>query len=58
MIKQEFLVNAIIKTFKGQIVTDYPCKGVKTNEATLSAYLEGSRSVNPRPIGRNKKGEI
>ena len=55
---EEILIKEILKTFKGQLVTDYPCKGIKTNETTPCHYLEGLESVNPRPIGRNKKGEI
>lgn len=57
MIDEE-IIKAIIKTFKGTIVTDYPCKGIKINESTPSNYLEGLKSVNPCPVGRNKKGEI
>jgi hypothetical protein len=55
MTNEEFLVNAIIKTFKGTIVENYPCKGVKMHEATPDTYSEGLRSVNPRTVERNKK---
>jgi len=46
-----------MKTFKGQIVENYPCKNIKLSEATPT-YLEGFRSVNPRSVDRNKKEGI
>jgi len=52
---KEIIVLAIMKTFKGQIVENYPCKNTKLSEAT-PIYLEGFRSVNPRSeIGTKKE---
>jgi hypothetical protein len=57
MNKNELIILSIMKTFKGSIVNDYPCKNVKLSEA-IPIYLEGFKSVNPRSVDRNKKGEI
>lgn len=49
--KSEFLVMAIIKTFRGTEVLDYPAKGKKIQDAE-TVSLEGLFPVNPLPIGR------
>lgn len=55
MNNEEILILVIIKKFRGQVVENYPCKGVKMHEATPDTYSEGLRSVNPRTVERNKK---
>lgn len=57
MNEEKLIILTILKTFRGSIVNDYPCKNLKLSEAT-PIYLEGFRSVNPRSVDRNKKGEI
>ena len=47
MNKDELIVMAIIKTFRGVEVTDYPCKGIRISG--------GEKPVNPLPIGRIEK---
>ena len=47
MINQKFLINAILKTFKGTFVNDYPCKGQR-----LSG---GGKPENSLPLGRIEK---
>lgn len=49
--KSEFLVMAIMKTFKGKEVLNYPGKGKKESDF-LPVSLEGLQPVNPLPLGR------
>jgi hypothetical protein len=57
MNRNELIILLIIKTFRGSIVNDYPCKNTKLSEAT-PIYLKGFKSVNPRSVDRNKKEGI
>lgn len=47
MNKDELIVMAIIKTFRGVEVTDYPCKGIRISG--------GEKPVNPFPTGKLEK---
>ncbi len=53
--KKELIVLTILKTFKGQFVTDYPCKGAKISERE---YSEGSKLVNPASVDAKQRGKI
>ena len=53
--KEELIILTILKTFKGQFVTDYPCKGAKISE---SEYSEGSKLVNPSSVDEKQRGKI
>lgn len=53
--KEELIILTILKTFKGQFVTDYPCKGAKISE---SEYSEGIKLVNPSSVDEQRRGKI
>lgn len=45
---------AILKTFKGIYVTDYPGKGIPLSESVRHIW-EGKNPVNPPPVGGQLK---
>ena len=53
--EEKLIILTILKTFKGQLVTDYPCKGTKISEGE---YSEGSKLVNPSSVDEKQRGKI
>lgn len=47
----ELVVLRFQKTFNGQVVTDYPGKGIKEKDVVVERVPEGSKPVNSPPVG-------